>query len=346
MLGSVQQWFSSLFKRCPDKRKSRHRGREFFVIGHRGSPCDEVENTLPSFQTALDRDKANGLEFDLCMTADGRIVVWHDWCPDDLICKARCAGLEPDVKHCPWFADGEQRRSVHEWTYHEFINYHGYADKSDPQIRVDATIPTLDEVVQWGVGREDLRIMFFDIKIPESELALVPRMMGAIEDILRRYMPSFDIVFETAFPSVLEAMKRCLPHRTFALDIEPSPGIVLRPASFSAMKPALAYDNTFATVQRPRPVIIAPWTTHKRIVRHDIRLRDRYVAKKMNVVSFTINDEQEMRCLIAMGVDGIQSDRPGMLRTIVDGMGVPIGPLSEKSSDIISGMRPLMEPTV
>ncbi len=51
--------------------------REIFLIGHRGAPHHFPENTLASFQKAIDIG-ANGLEFDLCLTKDGRIVVFHD----------------------------------------------------------------------------------------------------------------------------------------------------------------------------------------------------------------------------------------------------------------------------
>ena len=46
-------------------------------IAHRGMPRESLENTLDSFQRALDED-ADGLELDVHATADGEIVVHHD----------------------------------------------------------------------------------------------------------------------------------------------------------------------------------------------------------------------------------------------------------------------------
>ena len=40
----------------------RHSSAPFLVIGHRGSPCFEVENTMASFRRAVEREGANGLE--------------------------------------------------------------------------------------------------------------------------------------------------------------------------------------------------------------------------------------------------------------------------------------------
>ena len=51
--------------------------RRFYVVGHRGAPHFYPENTLPSFQESLNVG-ANGLEFDLCLNADGTIAVFHD----------------------------------------------------------------------------------------------------------------------------------------------------------------------------------------------------------------------------------------------------------------------------
>lgn len=51
--------------------------RELFIVGHRGAPHFYPENTLSSFGKALDLG-ANGLEFDLCLTKDDKLVVFHD----------------------------------------------------------------------------------------------------------------------------------------------------------------------------------------------------------------------------------------------------------------------------
>lgn len=51
--------------------------RRFYVVGHRGAPHRYPENTLASYQEALDRG-ANGLEFDLCLNSDGNIAIFHD----------------------------------------------------------------------------------------------------------------------------------------------------------------------------------------------------------------------------------------------------------------------------
>ena len=50
---------------------------EFLKIGHRGAAGHEPENTMASFQKAIEFG-ANAIEFDVRLTKDGQIVVFHD----------------------------------------------------------------------------------------------------------------------------------------------------------------------------------------------------------------------------------------------------------------------------
>jgi glycerophosphoryl diester phosphodiesterase len=47
------------------------------IIAHRGFPSQAPENTLASFQAALEQG-ANSVEFDLQLTADGVPIIFHD----------------------------------------------------------------------------------------------------------------------------------------------------------------------------------------------------------------------------------------------------------------------------
>ena len=47
------------------------------IIGHRGSPTLITENTISSFQKALDQG-VDGIELDIRLCGDGKIVIFHD----------------------------------------------------------------------------------------------------------------------------------------------------------------------------------------------------------------------------------------------------------------------------
>ena len=58
--------------------------RQIYNIGHRGAIQHYPENTMASFKKALELG-ANGLELDLCLTKDRKIIVFHDPKPVNLI---------------------------------------------------------------------------------------------------------------------------------------------------------------------------------------------------------------------------------------------------------------------
>lgn len=51
--------------------------RDVEIIAHRGESADAPENTMAAFQLAWDRD-VDGIELDVHLTKDGRLVVIHD----------------------------------------------------------------------------------------------------------------------------------------------------------------------------------------------------------------------------------------------------------------------------
>jgi glycerophosphoryl diester phosphodiesterase len=63
--------------------------------GHRGARGLKPENTLPAFETALDL-MVTTLEFDLHLSGDDEIIVWHDPVIDPSKCGLR-AGAPPDI---------------------------------------------------------------------------------------------------------------------------------------------------------------------------------------------------------------------------------------------------------
>ena len=48
------------------------------VFGHRGAPSLAQENTLESFRLALSHN-VDGLEFDVQLTRDSQLIVYHDY---------------------------------------------------------------------------------------------------------------------------------------------------------------------------------------------------------------------------------------------------------------------------
>ena len=168
--------------------------RQIFNIGHRGAPQRFPENTIASFKAALDLG-ANGLEFDLCLTKDDEIVVFHDAQPvklpqhldrtmfEDLPYElvspifrrenGRTIVLTKEFKDGRYHDRPETRLQT--FNQYDIVNltltevqqsYH-YALVSG----VEHQIPTLDEFLQFVSGESArIRFLFFDIKYPVEDV--------------------------------------------------------------------------------------------------------------------------------------------------------------------------------
>jgi glycerophosphoryl diester phosphodiesterase len=291
------------------------------IIAHRGAACDEPENTLIALERALEGHRCTALEIDLSMTRDGEVVLWHDWDPSDAVAVARQNGLEEDVRCRPITPPSGSRwlRPVNELGLEDLRRHFGYGLKSLGSARLDAEIPTLGEFFEWAARQKDLKHVHFDIKIPKRSAELVEPMMDRIDALIDEHRPAFRYIYSTPFMPVLEAMEKRSFHPNYAYDVETPFGIVLRPSRFSSVRTAIRFKNAFGTSMHPKVTTIAPWTTYKRVIRADIRLREAHNRRNPEVLiervfAATLNERDLIRCLIAMGIDGLITDRPEIVR--------------------------------
>ncbi len=330
IIGGMITFVRELFSKCPPGiRRRRKPDGPFLVIAHRGSPTREPENTIPSFELAM-REGANALELDLSITKDGEVVLWHDWDPDDFITTIRQQGLEPTVRYTTYGPDDSNcRRPVCELTLKELRDWYGYCVKSSFE-PVRCHIPTFDEFIDWCVGcRHTVRALFLDVKLPEEYIDLLPAFMKRVASGLQRCDPGTAIIFESTSARVIEEMRSFYPSARYAHHTEFPFGLILFPSRHSAVKEAERMGNRYAIALRPRSVTLAPWVTYRRLIAYDLRYmgkrkrQGKSRKKRGNVkglIAATINDPREMECLVKLGVDGIQTDLPGELRRVVEGV--------------------------
>jgi glycerophosphoryl diester phosphodiesterase len=331
VVSRLKGWAVELMRGCPRLRRSGRKwnDRDVLIIAHRGAGTHAPENTIPAFQRALDVDRCTAIEIDLSLTADGEVVLWHDWDPDTNVAMARQAALEGAVGFRP-MAPGigsTFRRPVDRLTLAELREHYGYGTKEPIAERVaDVRIPTFEEFVEWAVRRPELRFVMFDIKVPAAVPECVEPMMKRMETILHRHSTPFEYVFSTPCLPVLQEMLRVASHPDLALDVEPPIGLVLRPGRFSSVASAIEMGIAYGTSVAPMAWTIAPWTTYRRIIHQDVKRRDRHNARKPNVpikrvFAATINDKTQMTCLIGLGIDGIITDRPALVREAAERVG-------------------------
>jgi glycerophosphoryl diester phosphodiesterase len=296
-------------------------GRDFLIIAHRGAPNQACENTLESFAQAL-RLGANALEFDVSMTRDEHLVLWHDW-NENLIHRVintvRPTGV-CDVVRPPLF------QSVHEIALETFVQHYGYEQEGQ---WVPAT--TFAAFVRRFAQDRRVRVFFLDFKVPSHLPDLVDPMFQRAVQTLRQDGALSKAVFLTPHTEIFFRLHEAAQHWydttgervEVAFDLE-GPQVFLWEEWPSTVRYNQAAKARFAlwgqpvvTLQSLTDFLIAE------IWRRDAVNARRPLRAQMRFIVWTVNDPSEMCALLRLGVDGIITDEPGQLRAIVGNWGRP-----------------------
>ncbi len=320
-LTKYKVWLRELFRFCPISNLKVDKENLFLVCGHRGSPVNEPENTIPSFERAL-REGVNSIETDLCVSKDKDVFLWHDWNPDELVALIREKGLEPEVAYKPDFPApfSGLRNKTSEMTLEEIrANFH-YVKKGESK-PADAHIPTLREFIYWLADKTQIKYVFLDIKVPKDEKELILVILDQLDGLRKEFNLSANFIIETFIPEVLEVAKNKYPDLNYSLDVEIPPGFIFLPRIHSTIKVASKNKNNVAIILRPRQITIANWVTFRRLIWYDVRkkkiLNKKNPERKIDfLIGCTINDKREMECLIKSGINGMQTDYPRRLTNL------------------------------
>jgi glycerophosphoryl diester phosphodiesterase len=320
-------WIKELFRFCPYRKSNIDKEHLFLTCGHRGSPVNEPENTIPSLERALS-EGANALEVDICVTKDKEVILWHDWNPNELVALIRENGLEPEVKYKPNFPARFSgfRNKTSELTLQDFRKHFNYTKKGESE-PVGAHIPTFEELIQWIADKEKVKYVFLDMKVPEDEKELVMVILDQLDSLVREYNPSCQFILETLSKEVLNTAKSKYPDLIYCLDVELPPGFIFFPRLHSGIKKAIQNKNAVGLVLRPSKITFGNWMTYRRVMRYDVRKKKIYNKKnpahQINfLIGCTINSKKEMECLIKKGINGMQTDYLRRLTNIVKEFGL------------------------
>ncbi len=227
------------------------------IIAHRGTPRECRENTLPSFERALDQG-ADGIELDVHITRDNVVVVHHDatiHAPDvdGTIASRALSGITfAELRALPW--------------------------------TIDEVIPTLGEVLARVA---DQATVYIEVKAQGMEDALV-RCLTRWPDS-RVAVHAFDHRIPVRVRAHLPGLSIGLLSASYPLDFaamfaEESPNALWQQAEL--------IDEAFVTQT------------------HGLGAR---------VIAWTVNDAAHAAQLVRMGVDGLCTDTPGLLRRALAG---------------------------
>jgi glycerophosphoryl diester phosphodiesterase len=314
--------------KCPVRMGSEFPPKDFLVLAHRGAANQYPENTIPAFKQALNDKGANALQIDLSFTQDKQIILWHDWDPDDSVALIRQEGREPVLKFKPFVPskDSGWRKKISFLPLVEFRKRFSFIDK-ETNVKSDIPIPTFKEFMEWANQQDNLKLVLFKLRIPDDERRLTPIMFERIQRIVANInvAPRFKIIFSTPHKETLYLVKKQFSGFSFSYDREiPAKGVV-NYDRFTTIPIAIDLKNEFASIGLPisenlyKNIKPDPWVVYRFILTRDFRLRDNNIKRGsdyIKIISWNFNDEKRMECLIRLGVDGIVTDKPKLLRRI------------------------------
>jgi len=304
-----------------------HTGRRitpFDIEAHRGGRALRPENTLPSFANALSMG-VDTLELDMGVTRDGIVVVSHD------------RQLNPDLARAP---DGHYidtgipfvkltLAELRQFDVGQIRPGSAYAARFPDQLAVPGTrIPTLAEVFALVRRSGDRHVRLnVETKIDPAHPEESPdpqHFVAAVLDLLsgeqfgdRVMIQSFD------WRTLLLVQKQAPTIPTVYLTQQAEPDANIHrdaPSPWTA-----GFDPQDHGGSVPRTIKAAGgaiWSPDYR----DVDARSLAEAHQLGlpVIVWTVNRPQDMAQLIGMGVDGIISDRPDLLRTEAAKKGIPL----------------------
>jgi glycerophosphoryl diester phosphodiesterase len=249
------------------------------VFGHRGAGGLAPENTLPSFALGLALG-ADVLELDVHGSRDGVIVVIHD------------ATLERTT-------DGSG--AVHEQALYELqqldAGYRFTRDGRDfPYRGQGVTMPSLDAVLK------QFPLAYCNIEIKQTE----PPIIAEVVELIRRFDAQHRVLLAAEQDAIMQDIRHLAGDIATSFSAAEVADFIARvqAANFDGYMPAgraLQIPPRFGDIELVTAATIA--AAHR-------------CGLEMHV--WTINQRDEMERLLALGVDGIMSDLPGLARLAVD----------------------------
>ena len=249
------------------------------LIAHRGGAALAPENTLPAFDMAVERYRADMIELDVHVTRDGEIVVAHD----------------PDLSRC---TDGEGPIAEHTLSQLEGLDA-GYRFSRDgvthPYRGLGLRIPRLTEVLaRFGVR------MNIDVKPP------VPGLEALLSAELRRAGVVDRVCVGSAVDETAVRLVRALPE---ACHFYPTEALTAAFRAVHAGSPPAPADSPYLVLDMPL------YQGDARLLSGPLLDWARATGRWINV--WTVDETAEMHRLVDERVGGIMTDRPDRLRLVL-----------------------------
>ncbi len=294
------------------------------IQGHRGARGLKPESTLPAFETALD-ELVTTLELDLHLTADGRLVVWHDPELDPAKCRLiddpPAGAPDPDDPATP-----AEALHISRLTFAQLGAYRCDRNPDPAAFPIQDTAPTVLAADNFSIVALDELFDFVDLyaasgakgEEQRDNAAQVgfnvetKRVPGSPELIGDEFDGETVGAFEQAILDLVGERQlgdrvtiQSFDHRSLWAVRAVDPDIRL-----AALTAGRAVPDLADLAARGADI----WSPNFRAVDAAAvaAARDAGLA----VLPWTVNDVDEMRRLVGLGVDGLITDRPDLARNL------------------------------
>jgi glycerophosphoryl diester phosphodiesterase len=292
--------------------------------GHRGARGLLPENTLASFQRALELGVTT-LELDIAITSDGVLVVYHD------------RTLNPDITRdsAGRFIDAPGP-AIHSLTWAQLQTYDvgrikpgtNYARNFAGQQPMDGTrIPRLSDLFGLVKRSGDERVRFaIETKLhpekPEDTLAPEPFARAVVDEIRKAGMAARSQILSFDWRTLQVVQKIAPEIQTVYLTAQQRwlDNVGADDPQGSRWTAGFQYREHGSIPK----MIKAAGGSHWSVYFGDLdeqKLKEAQ-ALGLKVLVWTVNDVVMMARLVRMGVDGLITDRPDLARTLLEERGV------------------------
>ncbi len=298
---------------------------------HRGGRDARPENTLYSYAYAMELG-ATSIECDMQLTADGQIVMSHNPILNPDITRDASGNYVPkgiyDIRRMNLADIKKFDVGVMDPKNGEYYNLHGKT-----QVTHDAKIPTLEELMQLirDYGDKDVYLNIETKSYPDPEMgdaytynANTQKFVETFNAIVQKYGMEDRVVLQSFDWNTLSAMKKLNPRISLSAlwQEQPSWGHSSESLRAFEQKKSPWLGGLDIKDFKGDPVAAAHAIGADVISPYYPELSKQQVEEAhklgMKVVPWTVNDEKDMHMLLDMGVDGIISDKPWILRQVLE----------------------------
>ena len=276
------------------------------VQGHRGARGLRPESTLPSFEIALDY-LVDTLELDLHLSRDDKLIIWHDPMISRELCALEADAEEPALRSL-------SARELSDLRCDRNPDPDRFPEQTTEPTTLagdDFSIITLDRLFDFvdeyanspektDAQRQNARTVRFNI-----ETKRVPDHPEFIGDGFDGESPA---VFEHALVELIASRglkervnMQSFDHRALWAARQIADWLTLAVLEREIETPFAEFVEKGATIWSPRARHVTAETL------------EAARAAGLKVIPWTVNAPEEMERLIALGVDGIITDRPDLL---------------------------------